>query len=437
MMNIAGTDIYYYDAQYFEEGVYEYYIWVIDTMGNINITPPNSFYILITPHLTFTQNNTENTLTITTTDTGLWWNNIHIKCTNDTTTTTIEKTGPIEQNDTIHIKDAELTNNITVHLTWIPTSHPLGHFNFTITHILKSYNIATSINPPESGYIVLDPLSAVYIQGTLISVIANANAGYSFEQWSGDARGNKPSIQITMNSNKSIIALFEPIRPSNEFPTVMITSPSDGANVSGVVSIQGTAYDDNAIEKVEVRIDEGEWIHANGNISWSYAWNTANISNGFHTIQSRGYDGEFYSKIVSITVNVFRNHKPYVNILFPINGSEVGNEITIHGTGSDPDGDKTIEKVEIKISGNNWVVVSGTIKWNYIWDTTNAKNIEHVIKARIYDGYEYSNIVSIKVKVKNEGEMDIPSFEMFFMLIAAIVGLLLKRRKKILLYRWL
>ena len=93
--------------------------------------------------------------------------------------------------------------------------------------------------------------------------------------------------------------------PPNKIPTVSITSPTNGSEVSGKVTLKGTASDeDGTIENVEVSISGGLWLPAEGTESWTFEWNTEELVNGNHTIMVRCYDGKNYSDVVSITVTV-------------------------------------------------------------------------------------------------------------------------------------
>ncbi|KAA0001479.1 MAG: hypothetical protein FE048_05385 [Thermoplasmata archaeon] len=105
--------------------------------------------------------------------------------------------------------------------------------------------------------------------------------------------------------------------PPNHPSVVTITSPVNGSIVSGIITIYGKASDedgDESITKVEVKIDDGEWIIANGTTSWSYSWDTTSVANGDYTIQVRAYDGHEYSSIASITVTVKNERKEKDNI---------------------------------------------------------------------------------------------------------------------------
>jgi len=88
-------------------------------------------------------------------------------------------------------------------------------------------------------------------------------------------------------------------------PTLTITSPEDGAKLSGKVAINGTASDeDGAVEKVEVSINGGDWQAVTGITSWSFEWDTKKLKNGEYQIKVRCYDGEDHSDVVTITVTV-------------------------------------------------------------------------------------------------------------------------------------
>jgi len=99
--------------------------------------------------------------------------------------------------------------------------------------------------------------------------------------------------------------------PTNLPPTCNIVSPVPGSTVAGTYRIAGIASDvDGTVRKVEVKIDNGEWIEASGNTSWIYDWDTTDVSNGQHTIRARSYDGTNNSVEVSVTVTVDNAPQP-------------------------------------------------------------------------------------------------------------------------------
>ena len=74
------------------------------------------------------------------------------------------------------------------------------------------FTLSTSVIPVGAGSI--SPASGSYQLGDRVTVTATALPGYRFASWSGEASGTVPTVTITMNSDKNVIANFEKIRYS-------------------------------------------------------------------------------------------------------------------------------------------------------------------------------------------------------------------------------
>jgi hypothetical protein len=205
---------------------------------------------------------------------------------------------------------------------------------------------------------------------------------------------------ILIISNTSIIKADE-----NQIPTVTITSPNEGDIVSGLITITGTASDsDGFINITLVRFDDGSGGIATGTTNWSYTWDTTMISDGIHSIYAVSDDGINSSNIYITNVIVDNipdtdNQIPIINILSPNNEEKISGETIITGTAEDNDG--SIKKVEIRINAESWNTASGTNNWSYLWNTTTTTDGRHTIYARCNDGYNYSEVKSINITVKN------------------------------------
>ncbi len=93
----------------------------------------------------------------------------------------------------------------------------------------------------------------------------------------------------------------------NQPPVCNITSPSSGGVYSNdsVLELTGTAGDpDGSVQRVEIKIDRGDWITVNGTNVWNYTLSLSNLSFGTHTVFARSYDGDFYSIPARITFTV-------------------------------------------------------------------------------------------------------------------------------------
>ncbi len=86
-------------------------------------------------------------------------------------------------------------------------------------------------------------------------------------------------------------------------PSVSITSPVDGAKISGSrVEIAATASDNVGVTSVQFYID-GKASGSDTSASYTYRWNVnRKVANGSHTIMARAYDAAGNSSTSSITV---------------------------------------------------------------------------------------------------------------------------------------
>ncbi len=125
----------------------------------------------------------------------------------------------------------------------------------------------------------------------------------------------KSSIKVKDNKNAwsdevsltlAISKKEEPI--DKEKPAVKFTSLSNAAKIDKTektFTIKGTASaEDVKITKVQIRIDDGYWQDAEGTTTWSYEWDLTDVNIGKHTISIRAFDGESYSEIETIEVNI-------------------------------------------------------------------------------------------------------------------------------------
>jgi parallel beta-helix repeat protein len=133
---------------------------------------------------------------------------------------------------------------------------------------------------------------------TFIVMIGNVNGYTDTGLTNGQDYFYKVSAKNSIGEGPlSNEATATPIGPqANQPPTCEITSPTSQDSLSGVYTAIGLADDpDGTVTLVQIRIDDGGWIQAEGLTSWSYSWNTSNASDGEHTIYARSFDGTDYS----------------------------------------------------------------------------------------------------------------------------------------------
>ena len=105
-------------------------------------------------------------------------------------------------------------------------------------------------------------------------------------------------------------------------PTTQITTPANGATVSGNVTITATASDNVGVTSIQIYVDGA--LKATGTSSpFSYTWNSATVGNGTHTIYSQASDAAG-NVGTSTTVTVTANNGG-VQQLFDNSDFETGN----------------------------------------------------------------------------------------------------------------
>jgi hypothetical protein len=96
----------------------------------------------------------------------------------------------------------------------------------------------------------------------------------------------------------------------NHPPHIFILYPSNNDEVSGIISIIGSAYDvDGNVEDIYIQIDSSDYHHLDETYQWEYVWDTTTISDGEHIITALAYDGEEYTSH-SIKVIVTNDENP-------------------------------------------------------------------------------------------------------------------------------
>ncbi|MFC1962742.1 hypothetical protein ACFLWB_01930, partial [Chloroflexota bacterium] len=121
----------------------------------------------------------------------------------------------------------------TVPAAPIPTPTPMP--DTTPPPAPINYTLVTSVSPLGAGSV--SPEDGQYEQGTQINLTATASSSYRFISWSGDATGTNPTIMLSMNSSKNVIANFSIIRYNLETSVIPLgggsISPSSDSNDAG------------------------------------------------------------------------------------------------------------------------------------------------------------------------------------------------------------
>jgi hypothetical protein len=166
--------------------------------------------------------------------------------------------------------------------------------------------------------------------------------------------------------------------------TCVITNPSDGATISGTVTITVSA-------------SSAPYIYIDGDRvarkSYSYVWDTTGYSDGSHTIRAR-CRGASDTITVTVANGGGGNNPPVVTITAPSDGATVSGTTTITVDVSDED---TIVP-DIYID-STYVATA----YSYDWDTTSYADGSHTIYAEATDSGSLTGSDEISVTVDNGG----------------------------------
>ncbi len=94
--------------------------------------------------------------------------------------------------------------------------------------------------------------------------------------------------------------------PGDDGLVCVIDEPMEGAVVSGVITIRGTAWSSGEnITSVQTALDGGSWYLAEGTDEWTATWDTTEFENGNYTIMARAHTEDAASEIYMRTVTVY------------------------------------------------------------------------------------------------------------------------------------
>jgi subtilisin family serine protease len=121
-------------------------------------------------------------------------------------------------------------------------------------------------------------------------------------------------------------------------PTVTVTAPAEGANLSGDVAVSADASDDVSVTEVRFYVD-GQHLATDATAPYSALWDTTATGDGPHAVLAEAYDeagNRGVSTPVSVTVdNTGDTEAPSVGIIDPDDGESVSGDVTIAAAATD------------------------------------------------------------------------------------------------------
>jgi len=223
------------------------------------------------------------------------------------------------QTVTIYVKAADIIGNVNYKyinvvidneiprlIILTPASNQI--LNGTVTLSFIAEDTYSGLDNSTAAFTLTGPNTSLSCTGTSYSINCSTNfvttsvadSPYNLTYSIKDKAGN-----LAQNNTSIII--------DNQPPVISITSPTNNAEVNGIVSVSATVTDSGiGVHNVSFRWENtssGNWtlLNCSGSLrsfSCSASWDTTNISIGIYTIRFRAFDGTLKQTISGVTVKV-------------------------------------------------------------------------------------------------------------------------------------
>jgi chitodextrinase len=200
-----------------------------------------------------------------------------------------------------------LAGNYTA--TYAPDTTPPVISNVASSNIThNSATIAWSTNEPSGSQVEYGTTPSYGLQSPLDTALVtahvanltnlNADTLYHYRVKSSDQAGNPAT------SSDFIFTTLP--TPDTTPPTVSITSPANGATVSGTINVSASASDNVGVVGVQF-LRDGANLGAEDTVApYSISWDTTTVANGSHTLSARATDAagnQSTSSLILVTVS--------------------------------------------------------------------------------------------------------------------------------------
>ena len=170
-----------------------------------------------------------------------------------------------------------------------------------------------------------------------------------------DLAGSKPgthNVVIRARDSAGNEALVGPynirIDPSVGLPTARIIYPDKDTVLRRDIHVIGIAGGRIGVEKVEIKLDEGDFVLAEGSEYWSASLDSASIPDGRHTLTARAIDPRGMEGPATTVSFILDRSPPALSIRSHQAGSLVRGTAVFEGTAEDANG---IARLELSVDG--------------------------------------------------------------------------------------
>ena len=188
------------------------------------------------------------------------------------------------------------------------------------------------------------------------------------------------------------------VRVDESSPTVTITNPAPGQEVTGTIPVRATATDNFGVDRVEFRVD-GVLAATDAEAPYEFSWNASAETLGSHDLRATAYDaaGNSDSDEIAVTVTDTDSIPPEVAITAPAAGATVSGLVDVTVSAVDNVG---VAKVTLLVDEQP-VGEKTAAPYAFEWDSSGRSGVVRLL-ARAEDGAGNVSYASITVTADND-----------------------------------
>ncbi|MBT3272541.1 MAG: hypothetical protein HN368_05260, partial [Spirochaetales bacterium] len=210
------------------------------------------------------------------------------------------------------------------------------------------------------------------------------------------------SMQFRVTDAAGNVGLFKPILDldlESDKPVVQIQLPGNDALIRTFFTVSGMAFDDDGIQTIYYRIDDGEFIPIEGANNFEIDLSLDQVLDNEHSIDVKAEDlGGVMSEIETMTFRVSKA-EPVSLLTSPSIEETVKGRIVIEGRSTDKN---DINEVLISFdNGNTFNRSEGLDEWIYALDTRTLLDGTYSILIRAADNYGVAGLYTTLINVDN------------------------------------
>jgi len=228
----------------------------------------------------------------------------------------------------------------------------------------------------------------------------NQSSGLGYNPGALIYRTDQPLVAFPTPDQKTHtfdLSRLGPAPPDTTPPVTSLTSPANGATVSGTLNVSASASDNAGVTTVQLLVD-GAVAKTATAAPYSFSWNTTGLSNGNHTLQTRAIDAAGNAGLstpVVVAVSNLAASSLTVSVTNPANGSNVPRSQKVTVSASVIDNSK-VTRVEFYVD-NSLLGATTSAPYNYPWKVPAKPGVLHKIQAKAYDAMGNTALQTVTV----------------------------------------